>query len=109
MSEVKGELIVKSQIEEVGTNGFKKRHAVIKTDGQYPQTILIEFIKDKCILLDNVNIGDQVIINYNLNGRKWTNPQGEDKYFNSVQAWKLTVDSVHNNHYPKPESQDPPF
>lgn len=108
MSEIKGELIVKGQTEEVGTSGFKKRSAVVKTEGQYPQTILVEFVKDKCDLLNSVNIGDKVTINYNLNGRKWTSPQGEDKYFNSVQGWKVTVDS----NLPAPTeavSQDPPF
>ena len=108
MSEIKGELIVKGQTEEVGTSGFKKRSAVVKPESQYPQTILVEFVKDKCDLLDSVNIGDKVTINYNLNGRKWTSPQGEDKYFNSVQGWKVTVDS--NSPAPTESvSQDPPF
>jgi hypothetical protein len=90
MSEVKGQLIVKSEIEEVGSKGFKKRHVVIKTADQYPQTILVEFIQDKCDLIESYKVGDQVTIAYNLNGRVWQNKEGIDKYFNSVQGWKVS-------------------
>ena len=40
------------QIGQAQTFGnFTKREVVITTDEQYPQTILIEFHKDKCELL----------------------------------------------------------
>ena len=28
-------------------------------------------------------------ISINLRGREWVNPQGETKYFNSVQGWRI--------------------
>ena len=28
-------------------------------------------------------------ININLRGREWVNPQGETKYFNSIQGWRI--------------------
>ncbi|MDA9262769.1 DUF3127 domain-containing protein, partial [bacterium] len=28
-------------------------------------------------------------IGINLRGREWVNPQGETKYFNSVQGWRI--------------------
>ena len=91
MSEVSGNLTVKNETKEYGSNGFKKREVVITTnDGQYPQTILIEFIQDKCVLLDSYKVGDYVKIGYNLNGRTWVNPQGETKYFNSLQGWNIS-------------------
>jgi hypothetical protein len=68
---------------------FKKRDLVVTTEEQYPQHILIEFHQDKCELLNNLQVGQQVNVSINLKGREWTNPQGEAKYFNSIQGWKV--------------------
>lgn len=90
MSEVTGNLIVKNETKEYGSNGFKKREFVVKTDdSQYPQEILLELVQDKCALIDNYDIGDDIKVSYNLNGRSWVNPQGEVKYFNSIQGWRI--------------------
>lgn len=70
-------------------SGFQKREAVILTDEQYPQSVIIEFLSDKIDLLGKVKEGDKVKIGINIRGREWTNPQGEVKYFNSITAWKL--------------------
>ena len=35
------------------------------------------------------NVGEAVKIGINLRGREWVNPQGETKYFNSVQGWRI--------------------
>ena len=42
-----------------------------------------------CDLLNNFNVGQPVKIGINLRGREWTNPQGETKYFNSIQGWRI--------------------
>jgi translation initiation factor IF-3 len=62
---------------------------VITTEEQYPQHILVEFIQDKCDLLNNYSVGQPVKVSINLRGREWTNPQGETKYFNSIQGWRI--------------------
>ena len=46
-------------------------------------------VQDRCELLDPFEVGQDVEIFFDLRGREWTNPQGEVKYFNSLQAWKL--------------------
>jgi len=89
MSEVTGKLTVKNESQTFGSKGFRKREFVITTDSQYPQEIQIELIQDKCDLLNNFNIGDNLKVSYNLNGRKWISPQGEAKYFNSIQGWRI--------------------
>lgn len=68
---------------------FKKRELVVTTEEQYPQHILIEFAQDKCDLLNNLQVGQDVKVSINLRGREWVNPQGETKYFNSIQGWKI--------------------
>ena len=69
---------------------FKKRELVVTTEEQYPQHILIEFAQDKCDLLNNLQVGQDVNVSINLKGREWTNPQGEVKYFNSIQGWQIS-------------------
>ena len=78
------------QTVDVGTSGFQKRELVVTTDEQYPQHILINFVQDKCNLLATTKIGDQVSVSVNLRGREWVNPQGETKYFNDIQGWKVS-------------------
>jgi len=82
------------KIKMVGTEQqvsptFKKRELVVTTDEQYPQHIMIEFVQDKCQLLDNLQPGEGVKVSINLRGREWVNPQGEVKYFNSISGWRV--------------------
>jgi hypothetical protein len=89
MCEVKGIIISKGETIEYGTNGFKKREFVVETDEQYPQKVKLELVKDKCALLDKFGIGSVVTCNINVNGREWIDPDGKEKYFNSLVAWKI--------------------
>jgi hypothetical protein len=50
---------------------------------------LVQFVQDKCDLLDNFKVGEAVKIDINLRGREWTNPQGETVYFNTIQGWRI--------------------
>jgi len=86
--ELNGKIKVIKDTQEVGAS-FKKRELVLTTEEQYPQDILIEFTQDKCAILDHFKVGDNVTIAINIRGREWVNPQGETKYFNSIQGWKI--------------------
>lgn len=85
--EVTGTIKAIEQAQTFGT--FTKRNVIVTTDEQYPQTLAIEFVQDKCSLLDKFAVGKGVKIGVNLRGREWTNPQGEVKYFNSIQGWRI--------------------
>ena len=87
--EVQGKIKLLGEIKTYGDNGFRKREVVITTQEQYPQHLLIEFIQDRCELLDSFNVGENVKISINLRGREWENPEGEIKYFNSIQGWRI--------------------
>jgi translation initiation factor IF-3 len=76
-------------LEQEVTPTFKKRELVVVTNEQYPQSILIEFAQDKCAVLNNYSVGNEVKVSINLRGREWINPQGETKYFNQIQGWKI--------------------
>lgn len=87
--EIKGKIKVINETQTFGDKGFQKREVVITTNEQYPQDIIIEFVQDKCSILDKYKVGQDVTIGINLRGREWVNPQGEAKYFNSIQGWKI--------------------
>lgn len=113
--EITGKIHAIGETKTFGSNGFQKREMVITTEEQYPQTILIEFVQDKCAVLDNFNEGQRVTAGINLRGREWTNPEGEVKYFNSIQGWKITALESAGSSQPKPadlsedEDDDLPF
>jgi translation initiation factor IF-3 len=86
--EVIGKIKVINPTQEVGAT-FKKRELVVSTDEQYPQNILVEFVQDKCEILDKYSVGQSVKVSINLRGREWVNPQGETKYFNQIQGWRI--------------------
>ena len=72
---------------------FSKREFVVElTDNpKYPQTVLFQLTGDRTTQLDGLNVGDTVSIEFSLRGREWRNPQGEVKYFNSLDVWKVEV------------------
>ncbi|MFM1807924.1 MAG: hypothetical protein RLZZ242_649 [Bacteroidota bacterium] len=87
--EIQGTIKMIGETKTFGSNGFRKREMVITTQEQYPQDLLVEFIQDKCDLLSQFAPGQQVNVGINLKGREWTSPQGEVKYFNSIQGWRI--------------------
>lgn len=87
--EITGKIKKIDEVKTFGTSGFRKREMVLTTDEQYPQMLAVEFTQDKCELLDNYSIDDAVKISINLRGREWINPEGEAKYFNSIQGWRI--------------------
>ena len=86
--EVLGKIRVLGEEQQVSAT-FKKRELVVTTDEQYPQFISITFVQDKCDLMNVYNVGDDVKVSINLRGREWVNPQGETKYFNDIQGWRI--------------------
>lgn len=87
--EVTGKIKMIDATKEVGASGFRKRDVVVTTDEQYPQHILVQFVQDKCDLLNSYAVGDAVKIDINLRGREWVNQQGETVYFNTIQGWRI--------------------
>ena len=84
-------------------SGFQKREMILLTQEQYPQPISIEFLQDKCDLLDNVKEEQFATVYINVRGREWTDPKGEVKYFNSIVGWKI------ENEPTKVEKSEKPF
>jgi len=86
--ELNGTVKVINATQEVSAS-FKKRELVLVTSEDYPQTIMIEFTQAKCDDLNSYAVGQYVKVSINIRGREWINPQGETKYFNSIQGWRI--------------------
>ncbi|MCH1558193.1 MAG: DUF3127 domain-containing protein [Flavobacteriaceae bacterium] len=95
--DITGKIKLINETKEYGSNGFRKRELVVTTEEQYPQDLLVEFIQDKCDILNSYNVGDSVKVDINLRGREWQSPQGEIKYFNSIQGWRIEKLSLESN------------
>lgn len=87
--ELQGKIKVIGETQSIGSNGFRKRELVLTTEEQYPQHILVEFVQDKTDLLNSFQVGQPIKVGINLRGREWINPQGEAKYFNAIQGWRI--------------------
>ena len=90
--DVKGKLI-KIYAKKQVSQKFALREFVLATEDKYPQQIIMQVTQERCELLDNFAEGDEIQAFINIRGRSWTNPQGEVKYFNSLEAWKITNES----------------
>ena len=106
-NEITGTIIVIEATMQI-TETFTKREfvlEVIDNNPEYPELIKFEVIKDKCSLLDSFKVGQEVTIAYNVKGRKWTDQQGKDKYFNTLQAWKINAGQNQMGQAPAPYQQ----
>lgn len=92
--ELQGQIHSIGATTEYGNNGFTKREFVVKLTGDgensaYPNYIALELIKDKCALMDQFKIGDEISAQFNLSGRLWSGNGGPEKCFTSLQAWRI--------------------
>ncbi len=100
--EIKAKILEIFESQQV-TDTFKKRELVVEygENPQYPEFLKFELIQDKCELLDEFSKGQKIEVHFNLKGRKWTDPKGVIKYFNTLQAWRILAEGS------KPTAQPP--
>lgn len=88
---------VRGKVHEIGatqqvTESFKKREMVLAfaENPQFVEYITFQVMQDKVSIFDNLSIGQEVSVDFNLRGRPWTNKEGETTYFNSLNAWRIS-------------------
>jgi hypothetical protein len=76
-------------------DSFRKREFVVEysDNSQYPEFIKFELFQDKAEIIDGYKVGEEIEVAFNLKGRKWNDPKGGVKYFNTLQAWRLSKKS----------------
>jgi hypothetical protein len=86
-AKVRGIVHVIEETKTYGQKGFRKRLVVLEQDGRFPNYIPLEFTNDDCDQVDDLNVGDDVEISYELRGRKWQkDAKSEVKFFLNAEA-----------------------
>lgn len=87
---VEGTLHLKGDVQQI-TQRFSKREFVIELDkaSRYPQFVSFQLTGHRMNLLDEFHVGEELEVEFRLNGRQWTSPKGEVRYFNSLPVFGL--------------------
>lgn len=56
---------------------------------QYENIIPLDVSGDKCAELDNFSVGDIITVSFALQGREWTNQDGQTKRMVSIRCYKI--------------------
>ena len=94
-------------IQETQTfnSGFSKREMVVTVeDGNYPQDISLEFLKEKISLLDSLSVGQNVTVSFDIRGREYNG-----RYFNNLVGWKIQSDASAADSEPYPPADNTPY
>ena len=77
-------------VQEIGTNGFKKRELILKTVEERPEFYCVEFHGGNVDLLNTIQQGENVKVTLNIRGREYTNPDnGNYNVFHALVGWKI--------------------
>jgi hypothetical protein len=95
--QVSGEIIEIYDVKIISDN-FKKREFILKhaPNPEYPDFLKLEVVQNKTDLLDKYKVGDNVVVDLNLKGKRWEKGK-ESGYFNSLQAWRIQPASQEDN------------
>ena len=87
--ELAGKLIEKFDVFQVSDTFRKREFVVEKTENQggmeFTDHIKFQLTQDRCSLLDNLNLQDEIRVHFNIRGRRWVK---DDKvsYFTNLEA-----------------------
>ena len=85
---VQGIVHLIEETKSFGQKGFRKRLVVLEQDkGRFVNYIPLEFVHEGCDKVDELNVGDEVEVSFQLSGRKWQrDAQSDVKFFLSAEA-----------------------
>jgi hypothetical protein len=82
--EIEGRLKVVNDVQTFNS-GFTKREFVVEVeDGNYPQMLKFECVKDKTSLTDGIQIDDPVKVTFDIRGNEY-----KERFYVNLNAWKL--------------------
>lgn len=95
------------------TETFSVREFVLEISSpssQYSEHVLFQLTNNRTTLVDQFQVGQEVMVDFDLQGRKWTNPEGRVVFFNRLNAWRITPYSAQapmGYQQPQPAYQQP--
>lgn len=94
--ELTGKLIEKFDTQEISEK-FKKREFVIEFQDNpnlsFSESIKFQLTQDRCNLMDNYQVGQDLKVSFNLRGRRWEK-DGKVSYFTNLEAWRIEPGSA---------------
>lgn len=89
--------VVMSVGETMTFGTFQKRTVVVNAPNnetsKYPNPLMFTLKKDKCDLANGLNVGDKVTVDFTVDGREWSSPDGTTKYFTDLTVWSIIRES----------------
>ena len=112
--EITGKIIEVLPVNQV-SDKFRKREFVIEKKDTGGSAVFIDYIKfqlvqDKCDLINESFLNEEVRIWFNLKGNKWER-DGKINYFTNLDAWKIekvTESGRNQNNLPDNALEDVP-
>jgi len=76
------------------TDKFAKREFILETttkvkESEFTDLIKFQLTQDRCKLIEDIKIGTEIKVHFNIRGRGWENKEKKTVYFNSLEAWKV--------------------
>ncbi len=89
--EISGKLIFKEETQHI-SDRFQKREFVIEVENdknpQWNDFVKVQLIQDRCDLLENIALDENIKVYFNIRGRKWEN-KGQTSYFTNLEGWRI--------------------
>ncbi|MFD2600197.1 DUF3127 domain-containing protein [Sphingobacterium corticis] len=88
---------IRGTVHEIGainqvTDSFKKRDLIVAyaENPQFVEYVTFQAMQERVSIFDNLTVGQDVEVSFNIKGRPWTNKDGMTTYFNTLVAWRIT-------------------
>lgn len=75
------------------TETFQVREFVLEIqaqNSQYSEHVLFQLTNNRTGLIDNFQVGQEIVVDFDLQGRKWTAQDGRVVFFNRLNAWRIS-------------------
>lgn len=109
MNKDSGKIISMSGVETGTSQGtgkeWRKIDVAIEWGDKYKNTLCLTAFNDKVDQVQNLNIGDNVTVEYNVNSRSWIK-DGVTKWFHNVSLFSINLDVDCGNQEYKINSKD---
>lgn len=79
--------------ETVLRGTFSSREFVVEKSIDFNGKTITNYIKFQCVqektkIIDNISVGDEIKVHFNLRGNKWVK-DGRTSYFTNLDAWRI--------------------
>jgi len=71
-------------VSKASGNEWKAQEYVIEDHGQYPRKMCFDVFGADKIELFNIQMGEELTVSFDIDARQW-----QDRWFNSIRAWKV--------------------